>query len=324
MRHLFSPLPRRLFLAATLVCPLLTVTAQAQDKYPHKNIEVIMPYAAGGGVDAMARAFAREAARLSGVTWSVVNRDGAAGVVGFTALSNAAPDGYTVVFSPASPLVISPFLVKSLPFKPDRIEPICQVFENVFSIAVRQDSPIKSMSDLVALAKAQPGKLSYGHAGAGSVPHLSVGAIEKSLGIKFNAIPYRGDGQMIPQLMAGDLDFGAPGVSSLPGKPLRVLAVLSDKKHPGAPDAPTLTQLGYPPVTPGLNGLYAPAGTPKAVIDQLQDVCQRVVESDEFRQSAQALQQSPAYLNAAKFKARLDAVSRLHAELVPAMNLDKN
>ena len=308
--------------AATVL--LAASAAWAQAPYPSKQVELILPYAAGGGVDAMGRAFAREASKIAGSPFVLVNRDGAAGMLGFAALANAAPDGYTLVFSPASPLVISPYVVRSMPFKVERIEPVCQVFENVFSIAVRQDSPIKSMEDLVARARANPGKLSYGHAGAGSAPHLSVGSIEKALGIKFNQIPYRGDGPMLPQLLGGELDFAAPAISSIGGKNLRVLAVMSDKRHPGVPDAPTLTQLGYPTVEPGLNGVYASVGTPKAVIDQVQAICQKVVEAEDFRKAAQSLQQAPAYLPGAQFKARLERVSRTHAELIPAMNLEKN
>ena len=181
-----------------------------------------------------------------------------------------------------------------------------------------------SMQDLVAAARANPGKLSYGHAGAGSVPHMSVGALEKALGVKFNPIAYRGDGQMLPQLAGGELDFGAPGISSIVGKNFRVLAVLSEQRHPAVPDAPSLTQLGYPPVAPGLNGLYAPVGTPRPVLDSLQALCQKVLESDDFRKAAQTLQQTPAFLTAAQFKARLEQVSRIHAELIPAMQLEKN
>jgi tripartite-type tricarboxylate transporter receptor subunit TctC len=308
---------------SVLLMSLLGV-ALAQDKYPQRPVEVILPYAAGGGVDAMGRAFAREAAQLTGHSWAVVNRDGGAGVIGFAALSRAPADGHTLVFSPASPLTNAPFLTKAMPFRNEQIEPVCQVFENVFAIAVRQDSPIKSLQELIAQAKAQPGKLSYGHAGAGSVPHLGVAAVAKALGVQFNAIPYRGDGAMLPQLMSGELDFGAPGLSSIGGKGLRVLAVLSDKPHPAFPQIPSLTQLGYPAVTPGLNGVYAPAGTPRAVVEQLQALCQRVLASEGFKQAAQQLQQSPAFLNAAQFKARIDATYRAHADLVPELNLEKN
>lgn len=307
-----------LLVALTLCC---TTWASAQDK---RNVEVILPYAAGGGVDAMGRAFAREAAQLTGQSWVVVNRDGGAGTIGFTALTRAAPDGHTLVFSPASALTNSPFLMKSMPFRQDQIEPVCQVFENVFTIAVRPDSPIKSMQDLVARAKAAPGTISYGHAGNGSVPHLGVAAVEKELGIELNAIPFKGDGALLPQLLGGQLDAAAPALSSIKGKGLRVLVVLADKRHPAMPDVPSLSELGYPSVIPGLNGVYAPAGTPPDTLVRLQALCQKVLESDGFKQAAQSLQQVPAYLNAAQFKERIQKTYRLHADLIPRLNLEKN
>lgn len=313
---------KRLITALLLITTAAVVTAQ--DKFPSRSVEVILPYAAGGGVDIMGRAFAREASRLTGQSWVVVNRDGGAGVVGFAALAKSNPNGHTLVFSPASALTNAPFLVTNMPYKNHQIEPVCQVFENVFTLSVRADSPIKSVQDLVARAKAAPGKLSYGHAGAGSVPHLGVAALEKALGIKFNSIPYRGDGAMLQHLMSGELDFGAPAISSIAGKGLRVLVLLSDKRNPALPDTPALTDVGYPGVTPGLNGLFAPAGTPKAVLDQLQGICQKVLESDDFKKAAQNLQQTPLFLSAAQFKARIDATYRTHAELVPELNLEKN
>ncbi|MGV3655389.1 MAG: Bug family tripartite tricarboxylate transporter substrate binding protein [Noviherbaspirillum sp.] len=297
--------------------------AYAQDTYPSKTVEVIMPYAAGGGVDAMARAFSREASRMSGQQWVVNNRPGGGGAIGFTALANASPDGYTIVFSPASALTNTPFLVKKMAFRNEQIQPVCQVFENVFSIAVKSDSPIKSLDDLVARAKAAPGTLSYGHAGPGSVPHLSVGAIEKALKIKFNGIGYRGDGQMLPDLMGGNLDFGAPAISSLGGKDVRVLAVLAGQRHPALPKVPAMTELGYPAVTPGLNGVYVPAGTPEPVVEKLEAICKSVVASPDFLKAAASLQQVPAFLGRAAFKERLDATYRLHAELVPELGLEK-
>ena len=311
---------RRVAAAALACCAL---GAFAQDRYPARPVEVILPYAAGGGVDAMARAFAREAGKITSQPWTVVNRDGGGGLVGFSALARATPDGYTVMFSPASALTNAPFVTRAMPFKPEQIEPVCQVFENVFAIAVRQDSPIRSLQDLVERAKAEPGKLSYGHAGPASVPHLSVAAMEKAKGLRFNGIPYRGDGPMLPQLMGGQLDFGAPAISSIAGKPLRVLAVLSDKRHPALPDVPALTEAGFPAVTPGLNGVYVPAGTPKPLVDQLQGICRQVLQSEDFRKAAQTLQQVPAYLPGAEFKARIANTYRAQAELVPDLHLEK-
>jgi len=313
---------RRALLAAAALA--WAFGAQAQEAWPARPVELVVPYAAGGGVDAMARIFALEAARETGQPWTVVNREGGGGVVGFTALSRARPTGETVVFSPASPLTNSPFVNTKMPFQANQIQPVCQVFENVFSIAVRQDSPIRSMADLMARAKAQPGSVSYGHAGPASVPHLSLAAIEKASGVKFNAIAYRGDGAMWADLLGGTLDFGAPALSSIAGKPVRVLAVLSDQPHPAYPDAPTVAQLGYKAISPGLNGLFVPAGTPPAVLQKMEALCRKVVASTAFVQSAKDLQQVPRFLAAMPFQARIDATYKIHAELVPDLKLERN
>ncbi len=245
-------------------------------------------------------------------------------MVGFTALARANPDGKTIMFSPASPLTNSPFLNTKLPFKASEIEPVCQVFENVFAIAVREDSPIRSMTELLARAQANPGGVSYGHAGPASVPHLSMAAIERSTKLKFNGIAYRGDGPMMTDLMGGTLDFSVPAISSIGGKKLRVLAVLADKRHPAIPDAPSIAELGYPVISPGLNGLYVPAGTPKTVVTQLEALCRKVTQSAAFTESAKGLLQVPQFLSAAQFKARIAATYKTHATLVPDLKLEKN
>ena len=315
-------------IAAVLVALSAATGVAAQtvstSAYPTHPVEIILPYSAGGGVDAMARAFAREAASGSAQSWVVNNREGAGGVVGFAALARAKPDGSTIMFSPASPLTNSPFLNLNLPFKASDIEPVCQVFENVFAIAVREDSPIRSMQELVARAKANPGKVSYGHAGPASIPHLSVAAIERAVNVKFNAIAYRGDGAMTTDILSGTLDFGVPGISSIGGKKLRVLAVLAEQRQPALPDALSAAELGYPVISPGLNGLYVPTGTPPNVVTQLEAICRKVTASPAFAESAKGLLQVPRFLPSTEFKARIAETYKVHAALVPDLKLEKN
>ncbi|NYT86957.1 Bug family tripartite tricarboxylate transporter substrate binding protein [Pollutimonas harenae] len=325
MQRTFASHTLKTLSACALVALLAPGLTMAQtDAYPNQRLEVILPYAAGGGVDAMARAFSEEASKLTEQQWVVVNRPGAGGTVGFSALAHAQPTGYTIAFSPASALTNAPFLLSKMPFDTEQIEPVCQVFENVFAIAVTPDSPIKSLEDLIQKAKANPGDVSYGHAGPGSVPHLSVAAIEKALGITLNAIAYRGDGQMLPDLMGGHVDFGAPAISSLGGKNLRVLAVLADKRHPSLPDVPSMSDLGYPATTPGLNGLYVPAGTPEAIVTKLEGLCKTVVESKAFTEASANLQQVPAYLTAAQFQERLQQTFKENEALTRDLNIKKD
>lgn len=317
--------PASTFMGAALMALLTSgASAQTAPAYPAHPVEIILPYSAGGGVDAMARAFAREAARDTSQQWVVNNREGAGGVVGFTALARAKPDGKVIMFSPASPLTNSPFVNSNLPFKASEIEPVCQVFENVFAIAVREESPIRSLTELLARGQANPGGVSYGHAGPASVPHLSMAAIERATRVKFNAIAYRGDGPMMTDIMGGTLDFSVPAISSIGGKKLRVLAVLAEKRQPALPDAPSIAELGYPVISPGLNGLYVPVGTPKAIVSQLEGICRKVTGAAAFIDSAKGLLQVPQFLPAAQFKARIAATYKTHATLVPDLKLEKN
>lgn len=298
--------------------------AQKSNDFPIKPIEVIVPYAAGGGVANMARAFAVEAAQEMGQQLVVVNKEGAGGVVGFNSLARAKPDGYTIAFSPASPLTNAPFVNSSMPYKLDQFEPVCQIFENIFAVVVKPNSPIRSFEDLVAKAKAAPGTLSFGHAGPASVGHLSLAAIERSSGIKFNAIAYRGDSQAMSDTLAGTLAFAALGVGTLSGKNMRALAVLSQKRHPALPDVPSVSEFGFPTNSQGLNGLFVPAGTPQAIIDRYSAVCKKIASSPSYIERARGMSQVVNYVDARNFKALIERTYRAHEALLPGLGLEKN
>jgi tripartite-type tricarboxylate transporter receptor subunit TctC len=142
------------FKALLVVFATAGTLAHANDDFPSRPIDVIVPYSAGGGVSNMARAFATEAFKVMGQQWVVLNRDGGAGAIGFSALAKAKPDGYTIAFSPASPMTNVPFINANMPFRNDQVEPVCQIFENVFAIAVRPESPFRTLQDVLNRAKA--------------------------------------------------------------------------------------------------------------------------------------------------------------------------
>lgn len=304
---------------AALLGTLIGLQAHTGLAYPDHPVEVIVPYAPGGGTDAMARTFAAEASKLTGQQWIVVNRDGAGGTVGFTALSRAKPDGYTIAFSPTSPMTNAPFVMPSMPFRNDAVIPVCQVFENVFGVVVRTDSPFRSFKEILEKAKEQPGKISFGHAGIGSVGHLSVVAIEGEGKVKFNEVAYRGDAPMITDTLSGILDFASAGISSTPGKNLRILAVYSDKRHPALPDVPSVTEYGLGGIVQGLNGLFAPAGLPKEIVERLEGICRQVTASPAFAVQARNFLQVPGFLDSAQFSVRTDSVYKLNAKILPGL-----
>lgn len=295
--------------------------AQQVAGFPSKPIEVIVPYAVGGGVNNMARAFAKLASEEMGQPWIVTNRDGAGGVVGFNALANARPDGYTIAFSPASPLTNAPFINAHMPYRNDQVQAVCQIFENVFAVAVLQESPILDMQDLLEKARAAPGRMAYGHAGPASVGHLSIATIERASGARFNAIAYRGDSPAMADAMGGTLDFVAVGVGTLAGSNLRTIAVLSEQRHPALPDVPSVAEYGLPTNSQGLNGLFVPAGTPAPVVTRLEAACQKIAGMPAFQEQTRTFAQVGHYLNAKDFNALIEKTYRTHEQLVPNLQL---
>jgi tripartite-type tricarboxylate transporter receptor subunit TctC len=293
--------------------------ASAQTTYPARPVQVIIGFPAGGNVDVMARVLVAAMGDDLRQQFVVVNRDGASGAIGFGMLANATPDGYTLGGGPTTPISIAPHLMKDLKYGVDSFEYICQSFENVFTIAVPSESPLRSISDLMTAARANPGKLTYGHAGVGTVPHLSVANLAYRTNVDLTPIAYRGEAPMLLDLLAGRVNFGSPSVGAIVGRNLRVLAVFADRRHPAFPEAPTFSELGMPSMPPGLNGLFAPKGTPPKVLATLERACERAVRSVSFRAAAERLNQPIVYLNGAAFAARALTDYRYKGELIKAL-----
>ena len=308
-----------------VLVPLLVacaaVSVPAQDKYPVRPVQVIVPYPAGGGVDVMARNLANAMMPLLGQQFVVVNRDGASGAIGFGMLANAQNDGYTLGAGPTTPMSITPHLMKNLKYDVHSFEYICQSFENVFTITVPPDSPFRSINDLIAAARDRPGKLTWGHSGVGTVPQLSVSNFAFRSKLNLVQVPYRGDAPMLLDLIAGRVSFGAPAIATIAGRNLRVLAVFAEQRHFAFPDAPTFKELGLPSMPPGLNGLFAPKGTPKPVLAQLERACEQAVRTDAFRTAAQRLNAQLAYLDGAAFRARAVEDYRYKGELIRTLDI---
>lgn len=290
--------------------------------WPNRPIEMIIPFSAGGGVDIIGRSVAAAISEQLGQNIVVVNREGAGGTLGFGQLAAAAPDGYTLGFGPTTPISNAPYLVKGVRYNVDSFDYVCQVFENVFSIAVGPTSKFKTAQDLLAFAKDNPGKLTYGHAGVGSIPHLSVENFGDALKVKFTHAPFRGDNALLPQLLNGELDFAAPAVSSIQGRDVRPLVVFSDKRHPALPNVPTAKELGVATsVPPGFNGLYAPKGLPKEVKAKLEQACTKAITHESVKKTTTTTSQTISYLTGAQFHDRTAADYKFKGELIKRLGL---
>jgi tripartite-type tricarboxylate transporter receptor subunit TctC len=279
-------------LAATAL--ILPHTARAQ-AYPSKPIRIICPFPPGGGVDITARAIAYELARSLGQPVTVENKPGAGGNVGAAEGARAAPDGYTLFLTLSSLHSISPLLYSQLPFDPNKdfayITPLV-IFNNV--LVVSPSAPAKSVQELVALAKREPGKLTFASSGNGTTVHL-VGELFKSrAGIDIVHVPYKGSAPALTDLLGGNVtmmfDTIPSAVSQIKGGKLRALGVTGAKRSPLFPDVPTIAESGLPGFDAGAwYGLVAPAATPKEIIARLNAEAVKGANSKEFRERMEPL-----------------------------------
>jgi tripartite-type tricarboxylate transporter receptor subunit TctC len=306
-------------LGGAAACPL---AARAQN-WPARPMEMIIPFPAGGGVDVIGRAVAKAMAVDLGQNIVIANRDGAAGTVGFNALASAAPDGYTLGAGPTTPIANAPFLVKGVRYQVESFDYICQYFENIFVLAAPQQSRFKLAQELLTAAAAKPGKLTYGHAGVGSIPHLSVENLAEALHVKFTPVPFRGDSPMLPILLKGDLDFASTALSSIRGLDLRVLAVFADARLPSLPDVPTAKELGvFVSVPPGHNGVFAPRGLPEPIRTRLEIACANAAKSEVVHRAIADAGLPVTYLNGTQFREQTVTDYKFKGELIRRLGLD--
>jgi tripartite-type tricarboxylate transporter receptor subunit TctC len=274
-----------------LILPLaLCAVAHAQSttSYPARPVRIVVPQSPGASTDTTARLIAQKLTTALGQTVLVDNRPGAGSVIGTELVAKATPDGHTLLVV-ASSITLNPIMHKNLSWDPVRdFAPITQLssFPNI--LVVHPAVPVKTVKDLVALAKAKPGALNYGSAGTATGTHLSADFFKHMTGTDMVHVPYKGGGAAIPALMGGQVQlmFGTT-VSALPhvraGK-LRAIAVTSPKRSPSAPDVPTIAESGVPGYdhTPW-NGFLAPAKTPRAIVARLNEETARILHAPDTR-----------------------------------------
>jgi len=316
---------RREFWATIVLTVALGTTSSEAQTWPARQIELIMPWPAGSGVDVIARAMAQAIAAELGQNIVVLNRDGASGTIGFNTLASASADGYTLGAGPTTPIANAPYLVKGARYQVTSFNYICQYYENVFALAVPRASRFKSVDELFAAAREAPGKLAYGHAGVGSIPHLSVENLSDALGLKFQSVPFRGETPMLPVLIGGDLDFGSVSLASVRDHDLRVLAVFAGARRAGYPEAPSIKELGVATfVPPGHNGLFAPAGLPEAVRVRLEQACANATKDEGVLRTMAGAGQTITFLDSAKFREQTLADYKFKGEIIRRLGLEAN
>ncbi|HEY2246139.1 MAG TPA: tripartite tricarboxylate transporter substrate binding protein [Bradyrhizobium sp.] len=296
-------------LLAALGLLLAAQTASAQSTYPKAPVKIVVGFTPGTAPDLAARILADRFAEVWGTPFVIENVQGAGSNIGTDRVAKAAPDGYTLLMGGNSALVINPSLYETLPFDPVKdFAPITQVFIAANVLTLPPDVPAKSVADVVALAKAQPGKLSYAHAGVGTSQHLAAELFKTMAHLDIVPVAYRGTTAFIPDLLAGRVTMSfANIVNVIPlareGK-LRALAITSTKRSALAPDLPTMAESGFPgfEAVPWF-GLLAPAGTPKDIIDKLYGETAKALATPEIRKKFDELGLEPVGNTPAEFAA---------------------
>ena len=281
---------RRSLMQATVSASLLPIFAQAQDKYPNKAITWVCPYAAGGNADSRSRQVAKAMGTLLGQPIVIDNKSGAGGNIGTEAIARAKPDGYTLGMGNFAPLAVNQTLFKKLNFDPlNDLTPICLIERGPLILMVRNDSPYKTVKDLVAAAKASPGKLSYASGGIGGSHHLSGALFEHEAGIDMIHAPYKSGSAGATDLMGGQVHMMFEqmyvAMPTIQGGRMRALAITSKKRSPLLPDLPTMGEQGYPAVEVlNWQGLIGPKGLSPDLVKQLNTVCNQALQTTEVKE----------------------------------------
>jgi tripartite-type tricarboxylate transporter receptor subunit TctC len=280
--------------------------AHAQD-YPSRFVKLINPYVAGSTTDVLARALTFGMTSRLGREFVIENRPGAGGAIGTLSVVRSDPDGYTLLFAPALVLSVHPQARTDTGYKPDALVPVCQTFVNAMALAVRPDSPLKTVADLVAAAKARPGAMNYGHQGPLTIPHLAMEEFLLVANADIKDIPFRGDPLVVTDLLGGRLDVASVVLGSVAGQNVRLLGIFAETRHSSFPDVPTVKEQGYDVSPASFGGLFAPAGTPAHVVTKLAAACAAAAKNDAYVNAAKnAAQPADYYADAATLRQRLD------------------
>lgn len=315
---------------AGLMCALLGyATAGTAQTYPSKVIRIIVPFAAGGPTDLHSRWAGQQITAALGQQVIVDNRGGAGGVIGTEAVAKSAPDGYTLLGGNPGPLTIAPSVRQQMTYDTLRdFAPITLIARSPSCMCVHPSVPARGLKEFIALAKAQPGKINYATPGLGTVGHLGTEFFSTLAGIKMTMVPYKGAALYVVDMMAGNIDFAyvqiaqsAPLVSA--GK-LRALGVTATARSPLLPDVPTAEEQGLKGFSSyNWNGILAPTGTPRAIIDRIHAVLSKPLNDPETRKQLEKQGFEVAGEGPAEFAAFIKSETERWAKVAKAAGIPK-
>jgi len=293
---------KRIFAILFVLSLIVALPIHAAD-FPTKEVQIIIPWAAGGATDLIFRALAATTGKYFGKAVVVINRPGGGGAVGYTEAAQAKPDGYTLV-SAVTPLTILPHQVTTA-FTYKNFDAIINVVDDPSMFLVRSDAPWKSLKEFLDYAKKNPGMITVGNSGAGGGVHLVALAFERAAGVKFNHIPFSGGGPSVTALLGGHINAVSvsppEGIEHVKAGKLKIIALFAEKRFEMFPDVPTVKEQGIDFVMGMWRGLVAPKGTPPDAIKKLHDAFRQGMDDPVFKKNAKDMAVNLSYLGPEAF-----------------------
>jgi len=318
MKKLFS-----LLAVFMLSFGVLFAQGQVSDTYPTKEIHIVVGASAGGTSDTVTRYLAKEVEKDLGVPVVVTNKPGGSCSVAFEYMANQKADGYNLMYMPVESAMVKPLGYTDL--EPSDVVYFAHAINLPATVTVNADAPWDTFEDLVAYAKENPGEVTVGNSGTGSIWHFAAAGIEESTGVKFNHVPFDGGAAAATAAMGGHVDVAtvAPGEvkSGVDSGKLKVLAIVDNNRSDLYPDVPSMKELGYSVEILAWGSFAAPGGTPDAVISVLEESFSKAIQSDGFRKLCLNYGLTPNYLNAEDAQAFAESQASWYQEKVPQMDL---
>jgi tripartite-type tricarboxylate transporter receptor subunit TctC len=318
---------RPIRLCSALLCALIATSGAARaDSYPTKNIRVVVPFAAAGPTDVIARLIGQKLGELYGHQFIIENVAGAGGNIGTAQVAKATPDGYTLLVI-STGFMVNPSLYARIPYDPVKdFAPVTLVAASPNVLVVNPEVPAKSVKELIALIKANPGKYSYAQPALGSTPHLGGELFKMTFNLDLTMVPFPGAAPAITSTIGGHtpIAFTAlpPAITAAKEGKVRALAVMAEKRVSALPDVPTMAEAGVTgQEADTLTGLVAPAGTPKAIVDQLQRDIAKVVSEPDVKQKLDTLGFRPVANTPEQFGTQIKTEMEKWSKVVHAAKL---
>lgn len=301
-----------IFLRPLAVVAALCAPFAALADYPERPVELIVPFAAGGGTDIMARIFAQALEKELGGPVVVVNRTGAGGEIGMAEVATSKPDGYRLAII-NTPNVLTIPIERKAQFTPESFDLIGAIAEDPGTLSVLESSPIKTVEDLVRAARDTPGKMTYGTSGVGSAGHIAFLLLEQAADIEGRNIPFSGSSAVRTALLNGDIQVATANLGEAQtfgeGQPWRILGVMADARSSTAPELPTFAEAGFPIVAGSLRGVGGPKGIAPEVLNKLRAAMASAMKAPDFLEASAKANVPLRYLDAPAYEASLSAAN---------------